>query len=505
MNRRDIFKLALTAQAAAEQPHSPQTPPAAVQRGDRGRMPNVLWVCTDQQRFDTIEGLNNPHVRTPYLKSFMGQAVTFTNAYVQSPVCSPSRACFLTGRYPRTTGLRANGQRIRPTERLVPRILADFGYECGLVGKLHLSPCANGRVEDRIDDGYKNNFWWSHDLSDGWAGRNMWLEWLKGQGLRWPADHTGPAWGVPIDARYSQSAWCANTAIRFMRQQRTYGPWLMSVNMFQPHHPFSPVREYFDRYDPTAMPDPAYREGELESKPVYQRVDHRGAYGGSGLSFVKTDPAMRRKITAAYYAMIEHADFEFGRMLKALEDSGQAENTVVVFSADHGEMLGDHGIYLKGPYFYDCAIRVPLIIRWPRGYKADLKVDALVELADLAPTLLEAAGIPPAPGMQGRSLGPLLRGERTTHRNSIYCEFFDANFQYDPTPMAMCVRTRTHKLNYYQGLDIGELYDLEKDPGEFHNLWSDPGARAAKEAMLVEMAARAIDTVDPLPERHAPW
>ncbi len=506
MNRRDVFKLALSTPAVAAQIPRPDAQNAAVRRTADGRaMPNILWVCTDQQRFDTIEGLNNPYVRTPNLKKFMGEGVTFTHAYVQSPVCSPSRACALTGRYPHTTGLRANGQRIRESERLVPRFLADAGYECGLVGKLHLSPCANGRVEDRIDDGYKGNFWWSHDLSDQWPGHNMWIEWLHAQGQRWPASPGGPAWGVPIDRKYSQAAWCANTAIRFFRAQKAYGPWLMSVNMFQPHHPFSPVKEYFDRYDPAKMPDPAYRENELQTKTVYQQLDHRGAYAGSDISFTKLTAGERRQVTAAYFAMIEHADFEFGRMLQALEESGQAENTVVIFTSDHGEMLGDHGIYLKGPYFYEPAIRVPLILRWPKGYRAGLKLDALVEMTDLAPTLLEAAGIPPTPGMQGRSLGALLRGERTEHRNSIYCEFYDANFRYSPTPMATCVRTKRHKLAYYHGLPAGELYDLEKDPREFTNLWSDPGARDAKEAMLLELAGRVTETIDPLPLRNAPW
>jgi arylsulfatase len=503
MKRRDILKSAFIAPFSAAA--APQSSQAGRRRTDGREMPNILWVCTDQQRFDTIEGLNNSHLRTPNLKKFMGEAVTFTHAYVQNPVCSPSRACFLTGRYPHTTGLRANGQRIRESERLVPRILSDFGYECGLVGKLHLSPCANGRVENRIDDGYKENFWWSHDLSDQWPGKNMWIEWLKAEGVHWPKPTGGPVWGVPIDRKYTQSAWCADTAIRFLRAQRNYRPWLMSVNIFQPHHPFWPVQEYLQRYDPAQMPDPAYREGELDTKPVYQRVDHRGAYGGSGISFAKTDPATRRKITAAYYAMIEQIDFEFGRMLKALDDTGQADNTVVVYMSDHGEMLGDHGIYLKGPYFYECAIHVPLMIRWPKVYQAGLKVDALAEMVDLAPTLLEAAGIPAPSGIQGRSLTPLLRGERTEHRRSIYSEFYDSNFKYNPTPMATSVRTKQHKLTYYHGLDIGELYDLEKDPGEFNNLWADARARDAKEAMLLELAGRVTETVDPLPDRNAPW
>ena len=509
MKRRDVLKTLLSAQlgasrVAAQRPGRGIGWPPAPKRTDGREMPNILWVCTDQQRFDTIEGLNNNYIRTPNLREFMHQAVTFTHAYVQNPVCSPSRASFLTGRYPHTTGLRANGQRIRETERLVTRILAEAGYECGLVGKLHLSPCAAGRVESRIDDGYRQ-FWWSHDLADLWPGKNMWRVWLESKGVKWPAPPGTPVWGVPIDRKFTQAAWCADVAIQFIRQQRDFRPWLMSVNMFQPHHPFWPVKDYLDRYDPEKMPAPAYREGELDSKTVYQRVDHEGAYAGSGLAFRKTDARTRRSITAAYYAMIEQIDHEFGRMLQALEKTGQAGNTIVIFMSDHGELLGDHGIYWKGPYFYDCAMRVPLIIRWPGEYRAGLRSDALVEMVDLVPTLLDAAGIPVPKGVQGRSLARLLHGQTAEHRDSVYMEHYDSTFLYNPPPMATAVRTRTHKLAYYCGLDTGELYDLEKDPGEFDNLWANSQARDVREAMLMKLIARMTETVDPLPERSSPW
>jgi arylsulfatase len=474
-------------------------------RGTDGRaMPNILWFCTDQQRFDTIEGLNNEHLRTPNLRRFMDQSVTFTHAFVQNPLCSPSRASFLTGRYPRTTGLRANGQRIRESERLLPRILSDFGYECGLTGKLHLSPCANGRLEDRIDDGYRQ-FWWSHDLMDHWPGRNMWLEWLKSQGVAWPTPPGNPAWGVPIEPRFMQTAWCVDTAIRFFRAHRAFQPWLMSVNIFQPHHPFWPAKEYLDRYDPAKLPAPAFQPGELDDKPVYQRIDHQGAYAGTGLSFNQTDDLTHRRVTAAYYAMIEQLDNDFGRMLKALEESGQADNTIVIFSSDHGEMLGDHGIYWKGPYFYDCAMRVPLIVRWPARYKAGLRTDALVEMVDLAPTLLEAAGVPVPEGIQGRSLTGLLRGDTSVHRDSVYMECYDSSVPYEVPPMLTGVRTRTHKLSCCHSLHTGELYDLEKDPGEFRNLWSSPAARDVREGLLLALLNRMADTVDPLPARNSSW
>ena len=516
MNRRELLKSSLFAAGAAASPlaspqeiQAPQPAahsfPQSARETAGGRMPNVLWICADQQRFDTIGGFNNPHIRTPNLQKLMDESVTFTHAFVQNPVCSPSRASFLTGRYPHTTGLRANGQRIRANEQLVPRILSDHGYTCGLAGKLHLSPCAGGRNEDRIDDGYQV-FWWSHDWSDSWPGKNMWHVWLKDRGIKLPQQPPGvESWGIPIDPKYTQTAWCSDMAIQFIRQQRKFNPWLMSVNIFQPHHPFWPTQDYLSRYDPDKLPSPKYQDGELDSKPIFQRVDHQAAYGGTGVSFARTDDLTHRRITAAYYAMIEQVDTEVGRMMKALEDTGQADNTIVIYMSDHGEMLGDHGIYLKGPYFYDCMMRVPLIIRWPGKYKAGLRSDALVEMVDLAPTLLDAAGVPIPSGVQGRSLTSVLTGQTPGHRDSVYSEHFDSSFLYDPPPMAACVRTERHKLSYYHNLATGELYDLQKDPGETQNLWTSPAAKDVRQEMMEKLMGRMIDTVDPLPERKTTW
>jgi arylsulfatase len=519
MNRRDVLKSSLLGASALAVSQSFSQPTGASQESaphiwpnipaelSGGRMPNVLWICPDMQRFDTIEGLNNDFIHTPNLRKLMSESVTLTHAYTQNTVCSPSRASFLTGRYPHTTGLRALGQRIRPDERLVTKILSEAGYACGLSGKLHLSPTFGGRLEDRIDDGY-DVFDWSHDISDLWPGHNMWRVWLNEQGVKWPAPPKGTdalAWGVPIDAKYMQTAWCSDRAIQFIRGQREFNPWLMSVNMFQPHAPYWPAKEYLDHYSASDIPSPNYKEGELKNKPVYQQVDTRGASGGHAVSFTKTSDLEHRKMKAAYYAMIEQVDTEVGRMLQALEESGQAENTIVIYMSDHGEMLGDHGIFLKGPYFYEGAIRVPLMIRWPGKFKAGLKSDALVEMVDLAPTLLEAAGLPPAVGMQGRSLTELLTGQTTKHRDSIYCEYFDSLALYNPPPMAVCVRTENYKLVYYQNLGVGELYDLEKDSEETNNLWDVSGARSARAMMMETAMSRVIDTVDPIPERKCMW
>lgn len=515
MNRRDLIKSSLISVAALgganasaqEKSSSDRGVPSSPHARPAGPLPNILWVCTDQQRFDTIQGLSNSLIRTPNLQRFMKDSVTFTNVFVQTPICSPSRGSILTGRYPHSTGLRANGEYIRSTELLVPRILADNGYDCGLVGKLHLAPCAGGRLEtdERIDDGYKL-FEWSHDVSDSWPGHNAWRVWLEKQGVKLPPFPKYHVWGMPIDPKYSQSAWCADVAMQFMHRQRGAStPWMMSVNMFQPHHPFFPTEEYLAKYDPAKMPDPAYREGELNNKTPFQQLDHNGAYGGTNLSFTGTSAEEHRKITAAYYAMIEQIDVEMGRMLQTLEETGQADNTIVIFMSDHGEMLGDHGIYLKGPCFYDCLTRVPLIIRWPHRFMAGLKVDALVEMLDLAPTLLESVGIPIPAGMQGRSLTPLLTGQSTRHRDSVYMEFYNANFNYPVKPLLTSVRTAQWKLNYCDNAKYGELYDLKNDPDEFNNVWNDPHHKDMQQALMQTLMTRMIDSVDPLPLHVAPW
>lgn len=520
MNRRDLIKNVMLSAGAVAQgavanaqqqstiPHGRRLQhssyPGPPLQNSGARMPNILWVCTDQQRFDTIQGLNNSIIQTPNLRKFADESVVFTNAFCQTPICSPSRASFLSGRYPHVTGLRSNGQRIRATERLVTRTLADHEYTCGLSGKLHLSPCQGGRVEDRIDDGYEV-FSWSHDLTDTWPLKNEWINWLDRQGIKLPKAPRDIVWGMPIAPKYSQTAWCADMAIKFMREQVDFNPWLFSCNIFQPHHPFHPTEEYLSHYNPAKMPNPNYKDGELKDKPIFQSIDSRGAYGGSAISFANTSPEQHRQVVAAYYAMIEQVDTEMGRMMQALEETGQADNTIVIFMSDHGEMLGDHGIYLKGPYFYDCLTRVPLMIRWPGHFKAGMKVDSLVELLDIAPTLLEAAGITVPSSMQGRSLMPLLTGHTKEHRDTVYMEYLDANATFEIPPMMTGVRSEKFKLTFYDKPRTGELYDLEKDPHETNNLWDDPHSKDTREMMMHSLMARMIETTDPLPERHSSW
>ncbi len=475
--------------------------------------PNILWICTDQQRFDMLGCYGNPHVKTPNIDRLAAEGVRFEHAFCQSPVCTPSRSSFLTGRYPRTTRCRQNGQSIPADEKLVTKVLADAGYACGLSGKLHISACDYRMYasEPRIDDGYRD-FHWSHHPAPDWSG-NEYIHWLEEKGVAYA---TTPREDCPyvmqgMPAEHHQTTWCAQKAIDFIDKEKGSGqPWLFSVNMFDPHHPFDPPEEYLAPYLEKLgeIPLPNYREGELAEKSDWLNIDHRGAYGGlSGFDFESMSERDHRLVRAASWAMCDLIDVQVGCMLDALKQSGQWENTIVIFMSDHGELLGDHGAYLKGPFFYEPSVRVPLILSFPGGNLCPHSCDSLVELVDLTPTLIEAAGLVPELGVQGRSLWPLLRQEENVAwRDDVYCEFYNALPGHkNPPAHATMLRTERYKLAVAHSLGKGELYDLASDPDESFNLWDDPASAAIKLELFERLCHRMAWTVDPLPPRTANW
>ena len=477
--------------------------------------PNVLWICSDQQRWDTLGCYGNHFVQTPVLNRLAETGTLFEHCYSQSPVCTASRASFLTGRYPRTTRCRQNGQDIPRDEVLVTKLLASAGYTCGLSGKLHISACNPSvckTTERRIDDGYAD-FHWSHHSGPGWGQNNEYWAWLTEKGTRFETQpHPQSQWvqiGMPKETH--QTTWCAEKAVEFIKARVQDGkPWLFSINMFDPHHPFDAPATHLERYLKffDDIPLPNYIEGELENKPSYQTFDHQGAYGHKcGFPFNTMSEKDHRLVRASYWAMCDLIDEQVGRVLAALKETNQIDNTFVIFTSDHGEMLGDHGIYLKGPYFYEPAVRVPLIISWPGRIKPQ-RSSALVELIDIAQTVLDAAGVPHRAGMQGKSLWALLtgNGDCNHHRDDVYSEYYNAMpWHRDPTPHLTMVRTGRYKLVIDHSANTGELYDFQDDPRETRNLWDCDSAQMIKTDLLLRLCNRMAWTVDPLPERRAAW
>ncbi len=487
--------------------------------------PNILWYCADQQRYDTIRALGQPHIATPNLDALCASGVAFKRAYSQSQICTPSRASFLTGRYPASHHVYRNGNAYFPShEKLVTRIFADAGYDCGLVGKLHLS--AAKYHEKRPDDGYRMFLWSHHPTPDSARGHDYetWLRHEKNVdpvALYAPVNHFCGA-GVP--AEYHQTTWVSEMAIRFITEQRD-GPWLLSLNPFDPHAPFDAPAEYLAKVKAESLPSPLFRDSDIERQKAFAAIDQQ--------TKVAVDPRVRRtaspvveqehdlvasappaaydalEVKANYYAMIMLIDDQFKRIVDALRDSGQLDNTIIVYMSDHGELLGDHGLILKGCRFFEGLVHIPMIFSWPGRFKQGLQSEALVESVDVAPTLLEAAGLPVPESMQGKSLLALLEGraEPHQHKQQVISEFKDSiggPAHADHTHGSMVFNGR-YKSVVYHGHQIGELYDLQDDPGEFDNLWDHPAARELKLERLKAHLDAMMATISAGPPRSVAY
>jgi len=490
------------------------------------KQPNILWICTDSQRWDTLGCTGNEFVRTPNVDGLADKGTLFTRTYCQNPFCMPSRASFMTGRYPRTSRVRQNGQTLPPDEVIVSRTLTDAGYLCGHIGRLHVS--AGRYAERRTNDGYA--FWhyspvpfpdWrdSHDH----AAVNEYTYWLRDRGITdlepyiWNPDKPSPRIvrgckfvQAGIETELHHTTWCAEKAIQFIEANTTIGsPWMLNLNMIAPHHPFDPPMEFLERYmeNLDEVPLPNYVSGELEAKGKFQQLAHDGAYNLPGVfRYEEMSDEDHRLVRAAYWADVDLIDVQVGRILEALEKTGETNSTLIIFSSDHGEMLGDHGIYLKGPFFYDPMVRVPLIISYPgaNGNKGNSN-DSLVELVDIVPTLLEAAGLPRSPGIQGQSFYSTLVGteDESAHREDVYCEHYKASNMFkEARPYLTMLRNDRYKLVVLHGEQWGELYDMESDPTETNNLWNDPDLQSTKADLVLRLCDRMAWTADPLPERE---
>jgi len=406
-----------------------------------------------------------------------------------------------------------------------------------LIGKLHLSPCGPTACpiqEKRIDDGF-TEFHWSHNPSGigncglpesggtYWSG-NEYAHWLFNKGVEYKSKDFDEKGYVKIGMKEEDHAttWCADKAIEWIRYSAAEKsmkdfqspPWFYNINIFDPHHAFDPPKRLLDKYLARIdeLPLPKYLQGELEHKPIFQKLDHENAYNNvstpNHFQYDNMSECEHKIIKAAYYAMIELIDIQFGRLMQALEETNSLENTIVIFTSDHGEMLGDHGIYLKGPYFYEQLAHVPLIMSWKNHFKSGIRLNTLTELTDLVPTIEEFCIGEIEPSVQGKSLADILTGDQdpATHRDSVYSEYYNAMpWHQNPKAFGTMVFDGRYKLSRYHSSGEGELYDLGKDPDEFNNLWDDSSYIDIKVRMLELLSDRMSNTVDPLPVREDKW
>lgn len=408
--------------------------------------PNIVFIITDDQRWDGMSCAGHPVLKTPNMDRIAREGVMFRNAFVTTPLCSPGRASFLTGQYAHAHNVVSNQQENNErSHRLItfPRLLHDAGYETAYVGKWHMGN----------DDTRRPGF-------DSWVS-------FKGQGRY--NDPPMNIEGKQVQAEGYMTDILTGHAVEFIRREHDQ-PFCLYLGHKAIHGPFTPAERHKHLYTDEPIPlSPATRD-TLDGKPMLQRPDPRTGRlhrPGSG-----TSDATIRNMMRALMAV----DDGVGEVLKALEDTGQLENTLVIFTSDNGYFWREHGLGDKRAAYED-AIRIPLVMRYPKLVKPGTVIDQLVANIDICPTLLDLAGVRIPNHVQGASVLPLLAGKTAKWRTSFLIEY-DQEGRYPFIPTWKGVRANGWKYIHYteqEGMD--ELYNLRDDPYELKNLIDDPAAR----------------------------
>ena len=483
------------------------------------KRPNIILFMADQLRFDAVGCYGNKEIRTPNIDKIAFDGSTFDNHFISNPVCSPSRCSVLTGRYPKNHGTRDNGIPLRDSEITFPEVLKENGYLTAAIGKMHLTSLLVDK-KDEHDDWPEDRYGFDiiHTTCDNKTGE--YLDWLKNvsekdyeivkyQGEKKiqedkasaaDKDTSGPpqVYENDINPKYHQSTWIADKTIEIINNTSKEKNFFVFCSFVDPHHPFDPPKPYSTLYNPDNLSLPIRSEGEMEDKPPHFLKHMLGkGYSNEKYDYTKLSNHEWQVIKASYYGMISLIDENIGRILKALEDKGIENDTLIIFTNDHGELLGDHGILFKGPFHYDCLIKAPMIMKWPGVIPQGARYSQITEHVDIMPTLLELAGIRIPYGVQGESMGPILRGDKGAGREYAMTEFNC----YDWGLSVKTITGKDYKLTYYAGENYGELYDRNKDPNEFKNLWDVKEYKEIKEMLLKKLMDRIIETEDQVPLR----
>ena len=524
------------------------------------KRPNFLFIITDQQRADHLGAYGNPVIRTPHLDRLARGGVRADECHVATPICMPNRAAFMTGRMPSVNGVRHNGIELSLDQTTVVDTLREAGWRTALVGKSHLQ-CINDlpalippdpkdrlarEARRRAAGAYNQELetrWESdprHDLVLPYYGFERahlsimhadmqgghWRRWIRTQ-VRNADRLTGPenaiptpdfeltkcrqAWRTRVPEELYPNHWVTDRTVDLIRDYaRGDAPFFIQCSYPDPHHPFTPPGRYWSMYSPDDVALPFSFGARHVNTPPHLRWCHEMRDSGKALKHTQAMFACSereaREAIALNYGTISQIDDGVGRIVAELDRLGLAQDTVIVFTSDHGDFMGDHQLLLKGPLHYRGVTRVPFIWNDPAGAKGRA-TDALMSTVDLAPTLLERAGVAPWNGIQGRSLLPVLSGAAESHHRSLLIEEEGQRryLGFDRRVKLRTVLTHSHRLSFYDGAGWGELYDLERDPHECVNLWGDAGAAKLKSEMLGELAQRMLDYTEtsPYPEHLA--
>ena len=459
--------------------------------------PDIIFIITDQQRYDTIAALGASHMDTPNTDRLADRGVVFEQCHVTAPSCVPCRASLFTGYYPHTNGVLANGQ---PWSYTWVSNLADAGYHCVNIGKMHTIPYdAKAGFHERFIVENKDRYYEGRWFFDEWdkALASHGLKKQQREQYRKRDDYRNSlgafTWDLPPTLQSDN--FVGDTACWWLGTKPVEKPLFMTIGFPGPHPPYDPTPEMAEKYMKRDVPLPDVSKEELEDlvAPWKEKRVHDVEVDHDSVAW-KLDPTRDElhRMRAYYYANVEMIDTQVGRILDALEGRGTLDNTIIIFTSDHGDNLGDHGLIQKwAPY--EEVTRVPLIISAPIKFEAGRTVDAMVQLFDLGPTILEWAGVQPDETFEAVSLNPALRGEAFGGRDFVFCEQAGDGNMTGASYLTM-VRSKTHKLVQFRGQEEGQLFDLGSAAGETKNLWNAPEAQAIKQSLLQEMLTFHIES-----------
>jgi choline-sulfatase len=433
--------------------------------------PNILLIMSDEHDSAVSSPYGHPFVNTPAMQGLADAGAVFEQAYCNSPLCTPSRASFMTGRHVHHSGVWDNSGFLKSDELTWAHRLEVAGYDTCLAGKMHfVGPDQMHGFGRRIVPDI-------HGMVAIGGNVPNWetLIPIAGQTPRKRlTEQPGPGNYVHLD--YDDLV-TAKTVTYLSEPDRHEKPWALVASIFTPHIPFICRPEFYDRYYPEHADLPEIPEGHLEAQHAEHKA-HREYFDCNDIPEEQI-----RKARAAYYGLVEFADDRLGAMLDALERNGLAEDTLVIYTSDHGEMLGEHGMWNKN-CSYEQAMRVPLLMRWPGVIEPGMRYSRIASLLDVTATMIDIAGAADH-ALDGDSLLPLLRGDAQDGGGTLLAEYEGHAIT---TPWRL-VRRGRHKLTVYAD-GPPELYDLAADPGEFNDLATDPAHAPVVEEL------RAVATAD---------
>ncbi|MCR9137718.1 MAG: sulfatase-like hydrolase/transferase [Alphaproteobacteria bacterium] len=521
------------------------------------KQPNFLFIITDQHRADHLGCYGNTIVQTPHIDRIAGTGTRWDRFYVANPICMPNRASIMTGRMSSVHGARHNGIPLSRDHTTFVELLKDAGYRTGLIGKSHLQgftglPATNQYQPDpklrtprrELRDAHKRNRHssdydlelvskWDRPLAEridddfygfehvevaadhGDAASGDYLLWAREQdpgfdGLIGPENalpdnriSAPQAWRTAVPEALYSTSWIAERAQDWLRDQASGdAPFFLQMSFPDPHHPFTPPGRYWDMYDPSDIPLPAsFGKGDLPPIHAMHKAMTDGTDPRDNQNPFTVTEDEARALTALTYGSITMIDDAIGRVLAQLEASGLADNTVVVFTTDHGDYMGDHGLMLKLLLHYQGVIRVPFIWNDPTRQRAGAVEAGLGSSIDISATILARAGIQPFNGLQGRDL----LSTKAPEAIIVEEDSQRAMTGFDRPQRIRTIVTDQYRMSLREGEDWHEFYDLQADPLELDNLYGEPSVADAQHRVTDLMLRRMIALQDrsPLPAYRA--